>query len=303
MEFPFTLNQLRYFIEVAHSENMRVAAERLHVSQSTLSAAISQLEHALRLQLFVRRRDRTLVLSSAGKQFATEVLAFIDHAKLLSDHGSTLSAKLTGRLCVGVYAPIAPCRFPKVLTMFETKHPGVDVQLVVGNLREVRAALIAGDCEVGLMYSHGLGPGFSTQVLEVVQPHVFVSSGHRAAIHGSVHLSDFAKEPYIQLDLPYSLEYYNHLFQIVGITPIIRYIFNDYETVRSFAAMGHGYAVLNQHPVDMTYSGADLVALNLLDDLPSVEVVAVWPERSRLTRRAEAFLQICEEHYFTPKES
>ena len=34
MEFPFTLNQLRYFNEVARYESMRIAAEELHVSRS-----------------------------------------------------------------------------------------------------------------------------------------------------------------------------------------------------------------------------------------------------------------------------
>ncbi|HLS34234.1 MAG TPA: LysR family transcriptional regulator, partial [Brevibacterium sp.] len=47
MEFPFTLNQLRYFNEVARHESMRVAAEELHVSQSAVSTAIAQLERGL----------------------------------------------------------------------------------------------------------------------------------------------------------------------------------------------------------------------------------------------------------------
>ncbi|MGO1397765.1 MAG: LysR family transcriptional regulator [Brevibacterium yomogidense] len=297
MEFPFTLNQLRYFNEVARYESMRIAAEELHVSQSAVSTAIAHLERSLHVQLFIRQRNRSVTLSSAGRQFATRTQAFLARAENLTEEGTLLGDTLTGGLTVGVYAPIAPFRFPRVLTTFEEQNPGVDLDLIAGDLEVVRAALTGGECEIALMYAHGLGPGFETRVLERVRPHVFVAADHPAANSGAVHLADFADEPFIQLDLPYSRDYYDQLFRLIGVAPHVRYRFNDYETVRSFAAMGHGYAVLNQQPTPGTYSGARLVALPLLDELPEIEVVVVWPEHMRLTRRAEAFLRACTEHY------
>lgn len=297
MEFPFTLNQLRYFNEVARHESMRVAAEELHVSQSAVSTAIAQLERGLRVQLFIRQRNRSVTLSPAGRSFAAQTRTFLERADALSEQGSLLGGTLSGGLSVGVYAPLAPFRFPRVLTTFEQQHPGVDVDLIAGDLEVVRGALIRGECEVALMYGHGLGPGFDTRILEKVRPHVFVAADHPAASSGAVHLADFVDEPFIQLDLPYSRDYYDQLFRLVGIAPNVRYRFNDYETVRSFAAMGHGYAVLNQHPTSATYSGAKLVALDLLDELPVIEVMAVWPEHMRLTRRAHAFVRACVDNY------
>lgn len=297
MEFPFTLNQLRYFNEVARHESMRIAAEELHVSQSAVSTAVAQLERGLRVQLFIRHPNRSVTLSSAGRQFAARTQSFLEGAAALTDEGSLLGGTLSGGLTVGVYAPIAPFRFPRVLTTFEEQHPGVDVDLVAGDLEEVRAALTSGACEVALMYAHGLGSGFETRVLETVLPHVFVAADHPAAGAGAIRLADVADEPFIQLDLPYSRDYYDQLFRLVGVAPNVRYRFNDYETVRSFAAMGHGFALLNQHPTPATYSGAHLVALELLDELPGIEVVVVWPAHMRLTRRAEAFVRACTAHY------
>jgi DNA-binding transcriptional LysR family regulator len=297
MEFPFTLNQLRYFNEVARHESMRIAAEELHVSQSAVSTAIAQLERSLHVQLFIRQRNRSVTLSPAGRRFAAKTRTFLASAESLGEQGALLGGTLSGRLAVGVYAPIAPFRFPRVLTTFEEQHPGVDVDLLAGNLEEVRAALVGGECAIALMYAHGLGPGFETRVLETVRPHVFVSSDHPLADRTSVRLAEFADEPFIQLDFPYSRDYYDQLFRLVGVAPHVRYRFNDYETVRSFAAMGHGYALLNQNPTPATYSGAQLVALDLEDELPPIEVVAVWPEHTRLTVRARAFVRACLDHY------
>lgn len=301
MDFPFTLNQLRYFNEVARHESMRIAAEELHVSQSAVSTAIAQLERSLHVQLFIRQRNRSVTLSPAGRRFAAKTRTFLASAESLGEQGALLGGTLTGRLTVGVYAPIAPFRFPRVLTSFEEQHPGVDVDLIAGNLEEIRSSLVGGDCEIALMYAHGLGPGFETRVLETVRPHVFVSSTHPLADRGSVHLAEFADEPFIQLDFPYSRDYYDQLFRLVGVAPQVRYRFNDYETVRSFAAMGHGYALLNQNPTPATYSGAQLVALDLRDELPPIEVIAVWPEHTRLTIRARAFVRSCMDHYL-PEE-
>ena len=301
MDFPFTLNQLRYFNEVARHESMRIAAEELHVSQSAVSTAIAQLERSLHVQLFIRQRNRSVTLSPAGRRFAAKTRTFLASAESLGEQGALLGGTLTGRLTVGVYAPIAPFRFPRVLTSFEEQHPGVDVDLIAGNLEEIRSSLVGGECEIALMYAHGLGPGFETRVLETVRPHVFVSSTHPLADRGAVHLAEFADEPFIQLDFPYSREYYDQLFRLVGVAPDVRYRFNDYETVRSFAAMGHGYALLNQNPTPATYSGAQLVALDLLDELPPIEVIAVWPEHTRLTIRARAFVRSCMDHYL-PQE-
>ena len=266
-----------------------------------MSTAIAQLERSLHVQLFIRQRNRSVTLSPAGRRFAAKTRTFLASAESLGEQGALLGGTLTGRLTVGVYAPIAPFRFPRVLTSFEEQHPGVDVDLIAGNLEEIRSSLVGGDCEIALMYAHGLGPGFETRVLETVRPHVFVSSTHPLADRGSVHLAEFADEPFIQLDFPYSRDYYDQLFRLVGVAPDVRYRFNDYETVRSFAAMGHGYALLNQNPTPATYSGAQLVALDLRDELPPIEVIAVWPEHTRLTIRARAFVRSCMDHYL-PEE-
>ncbi len=48
------IRTLRYFLETAREENMSRAAERLHLSQSTLSKQLKNLEDELGKKLFVR---------------------------------------------------------------------------------------------------------------------------------------------------------------------------------------------------------------------------------------------------------
>jgi len=75
--------QLEYFKAVAEMEHMTKAADRLSVTQPTLSAAIQRLEYELGAQLF-ERRGRGIALNACGKLFLSYVniiMAQIDKAK------------------------------------------------------------------------------------------------------------------------------------------------------------------------------------------------------------------------------
>lgn len=299
----FTLTQLRYFAVVAELESMTRAAARLLVTQSAVSTAMAELERILGAQLLLRNRSTGLKLTSTGRAFALEVKSFLDHADALFESTSDAGEELTGQLTVGVFSPLASFRLPVLLRAFESQHPGVDVTFLEADLASLQTALREGRCDLALMYGHGLGSGFASQVLERVPPHVIVSADHPLANSPGqeVALSDLAGEPLILLDLPYSREYYESLFALSGLTPNIRHRFSGYETVRSFVARGHGYALLNQRVHnDVPYSGGRVVPLRLTDEFPPSEVMLVHLSDAVPTRRALAFTNSCRRLYGAP---
>lgn len=295
MPKPFTLTQLRYFAVVAEVENMTAAAERLRITQSALSTAVAQLEASLATQLFVRL-TRGLRLTPEGRQLAGDIKVFLEHADSLYESARGLATTVVGDLRVGVFSPLAPFRLPAILQSFERQHPGVAVSILEADLAGLQTALREGQCDVALTYGLGLGPGFATRVLERVPPHVLVHAAHPAARRPerSVALRDLAGEPSVVLDLPHSREYYEQLYTQAGLVPNVRHRFAGYETVRSFVAKGHGYAVLNQRlHSDLTYSGGQVAVLTLTDDFPPIEVMLVRPEGVQPTRRTLAFEETC----------
>ena len=114
MAIDFTLVQLRYFQEVARRENMTEAAKQLNVTQSAISTAMAQLERTIGLDLFIRQKNRSVVLSPAGKRFLAEVTGFLEASEALGETAQGLSRSLSGSLTVGVFSPIAPTRLPLI---------------------------------------------------------------------------------------------------------------------------------------------------------------------------------------------
>ncbi|MBT0772290.1 LysR family transcriptional regulator [Kineosporia sp. J2-2] len=290
----FTLSQLRYFSVVAQEGSMTGAAGRLRITQSALSSAVAQLEAAMGVPLFRRLPRRGLSLTDPGRRLLRESLPLLEEVDRLPALVRGEEEALTGRLVVGVYEPIASVHLPDILHEFEARYPGVDVSLVEGDQETVRQALLSGTCEMGLLYSMGVLAGLETEVLETLPPHVLVAAGHPLARRGTpVRLAELADEPLILLDLPHTREYLAGLFDAAGVAPQVRHWVKGYDTVRSFVARG-GYTILNRVlPHRGTHNGGQVVALELRDDLPGVDVLLARRDDTRPTRRAQAFAGLC----------
>ncbi|MDF2092199.1 LysR family transcriptional regulator [Knoellia sp. 3-2P3] len=296
MTRSFTLVQLRYFCTVAELENMTAAATALNVTQSTLSSAVSHLEHALGVELFIRLPRRGLRLTPAGRRLLQRSLVLIEEADQLPGLVREDGCALAGDLTVGVFGPLAPFRAPVILQEFERTHPGVRLSFLEGDQEFLRRALRDGKCETALMYDIGLGSELPRRLVERIPPHVIVAAGHPLADSPGrvVSLRDLQNEPLILLDLPHTREYYLSLFKVCGVTPMIRHRASGYETVRSFVGRGHGYSVLNQRLAhDLTYAGGSVVPLRIVEDLPEIEVLLVRAAGTRPTLKSRAFEDVC----------
>ena len=152
----------------------------------------------------MRLRTRGLRLTPSGRQLAQDIKVLLEHADSLYESARGLATSLVGELKVGVFSPLAPFRLPAILQTFEGQHPGVEVSFLEADLASLQSALLEGQCDVALMYGHGLGRGFTRTVLERVPPHVLVHEKHPAASRPerSIALKDLEGEPSVVLDLP-----------------------------------------------------------------------------------------------------
>src|SRR5699024_9047975 len=170
MALDFTLVQLRYFQEVARREHMTEAAKHLNVTQSAISTAMAQLERTLGLDLFIRQRNRSVVLSPAGKRFLTEVTPFLESSEALGETALGLLPSLTGALNLDVFSQIAPTRLPLIHDEFEQRDPGVRVNYPEADLEELQRAALAGECDIALTYTFGVTERFDTYLVDIVEP-------------------------------------------------------------------------------------------------------------------------------------
>jgi LysR family cyn operon transcriptional activator len=142
------LRHLRYFLALSERLNFTQAAERVHVTQSTLSHQIGQLETELGLKLF-DRSDRRVTLTAAGELFlpkAIKALAEIDSGIALMN---TPRKTLEGQLRVGTTPTLNMEVVPQCLAGFSRDHPSMRVMVdegtgdqLINDLKEDRLDLV-----------------------------------------------------------------------------------------------------------------------------------------------------------------
>jgi LysR family transcriptional regulator, low CO2-responsive transcriptional regulator len=135
-----TLTQLRTFLAVAETASVRAAAERLVVSQPSVSAAVASLERELGVAL-VARQGRGLRITPAGVAFAGRVRQSLGLLDSAVRSAQSLDSPGQGSVHVVTVTTAAERLLPPVLAVFRQQHPAAGVAVQVGNRTMVWEAL------------------------------------------------------------------------------------------------------------------------------------------------------------------
>jgi len=159
MEIEFA----RTFLAVSAAGNFVRAAERLHVTQSTVSARISALETRLGARLFRRGRGGA-DLTPAGRRF-------LKHAKALvrtleqARHDVGLPEGFRGSLTLSGRIALWEGFLPRWADWMRQTVPDVSLRLEIGFEEGIMQGLVEGTVDIGLMYTPESRPGLGMEAL------------------------------------------------------------------------------------------------------------------------------------------
>jgi DNA-binding transcriptional LysR family regulator len=194
------LRQLEYFVAVAHERSFTLAARRLHVVQSAVSAAIAALERDLKVTLFERSAQR-VVLTEAGTALLPEALAVMDAVQGARDVVDELGAGMRGSVRVGLLPGLGLVDLPAAAGEFRRRYPNVELQLraEAEGSAGVITGLRNGDIDCGFLgvAAGGAPRDLTTWELLRVPQVLAVPVGHRLARRRSVTLADLADEAFV----------------------------------------------------------------------------------------------------------
>ena len=145
------LRHLRYFVALAEYLSFTKAADRVHVTQSTLSHQIRQLEDEVGQPLF-DRIGKKVVTTEAGELFlayATRALKEVDHGIAMLKPGGS---GLTGRVRIGATHTFNIGLIPECVAQFLARHPTVQVRIDELSADQIGAKLHAGELDIGIAY-------------------------------------------------------------------------------------------------------------------------------------------------------
>src|SRR3954447_17585284 len=185
------LRQLEYFVAVAEEQNFTRAAQRVHISQSGVSAQIRQLEHELGAELF-DRLARIATLTVAGKAALEHARTALAAAAAVSRAVGEVDDVVRGQLTVGMVTGCTIAPLFDALAAFRQAHPGVQISLLEDTSDRLGDAVRAGTIDLALVGTTATPAGLEALTIVSERLVVAVPGRHPLAKQRRVRLRDLA---------------------------------------------------------------------------------------------------------------
>jgi DNA-binding transcriptional LysR family regulator len=260
---PMLLANVEGFLEVARQQNMRRAAEALHLSQPALSGRIQALEAELGASLFLRGRTG-MTLTAAGRAF----VPYAERALETLRGGAALVRDVergaAGELAIGAAAAVSAYVLPELLARFTARHPQVRLLVRTGHSEEIVEAVVRGDVAIGMVRELRDGrvashPLYADELVLVARP------GHPFAEQGRIDVGRLGEARLILFDRTSS--YYgltNALLRTSGVAPQGIMELDNIEAAKRMVERGLGVALLPGTAIADALEAGSLVRVALL---------------------------------------
>ncbi len=194
------LRQLRYFVEVAEVHGFNEAAARLHVSQSSISRRVRDLELELKVQLFERDPGGAR-LTAAGRTLLDRATIILRQVALARLDALTGSQEPTGVVSVGISPACAQLFISALMKRVAATLPKIQLRFLEGTQCALLQAIETNKVDLALVVSPGARDSYMVRRLPPEALH-YISSGPEAAQHGEIEISRLSGVPLVLFPRP-----------------------------------------------------------------------------------------------------
>lgn len=198
MQDPLEIRHLRYFLAVAEAGSFSRAANRLGLSQPSVSQQMRDLEVALRVSLF-QRRGKRILLTASGLIFQEHARALLRQLESFLEELAHEPGQMRGSLHLGVIPALNVPLVPRLLQLFIAAHPGINLIVEEISSTEIETALEEGRMDVGLGFLTRHSPNLRYERLCTDEFALIVSTAHPWSKRRVIKFAELHQQRFLQL--------------------------------------------------------------------------------------------------------
>lgn len=238
-----TLRHLKIFLAVCQEKNMTLAAQKLYMTQPSVSQAIVELEKHYEAKLF-ERLGKKLYITDAGKK----LMAYASHLINLHEEmeKSMLEAQQGSMLRIGASVTVGSCVLPDIIKKFQENN-NASINVIVDNTTVMENMLLKDEIDLALVE----GDIHSKDIL--VKPFMedelilVCGSRHPFSKRKSIKLEELGEETFILREKGSGTrELFQALLKANGIDCNIAWECNNTEAIKSAVEKGLGVSVISK---------------------------------------------------------
>ncbi len=297
--------ELMIFTTVYEYGSVSKAAERLYMTQSSLSRVIQKIENDVGTELF-RRTSDGLKPTPAGEIYRKSAEKVITlHRELLASI-SALGKGDKGRVILGTTFFMGAYILPIIIPTFNKIFPNIEVKIVEGTSTEIENELVKGLIDIAIIHLPLQTQGLNYTT--IASENFMLAVPKDDPINKQAYIVPGETIPYLDIKLtakkPYVLTHPNQrarqecerICELAGFTPKVRLVTRNLQTAVRLCAEGYGYSLLPQsyarlynqealpnfYNIDKQYQPQWDAAIVVSNKLPSSKVM-------------DEFIDICKE--------
>lgn len=245
------MNLVKYetIIKVYEEGNISTAAEKLFVTQSSVSQTVTSVEKEFGISIFYRKKSG-MKLTSNGEKIIKSMEEVIKANDKLLETINEINGLKCGILKVGIFQSVAQHWIPDILDEFKAIYPDIKIELLLGNYDEIEKAILDGKVDCGFITS-AMSDKLKFVPITRDEIVVIMSKKHKMSDRLSINVDELSELDFIlpsegsNYDLGRMLKQYN-------IKLNIKYALNDDYTAIALAEKGLGVTILPELIVEGT---------------------------------------------------
>ena len=288
-----TLQQLKYLVTVAECKNITEAAEKLFISQPSLSASLHNLEEEMGVTAFVRS-NKGVAVTREGEELLSYARNLLEQADIMKDRFCSDNNRKPKFSVSCQHYSFAVNAFVDVVNEYDADEYSFILRET--QTGEIIDDVAGGNSEIGVLYLSESNEEVLTKLLKkndllfeeifVASPHIFISKNHPLAEKDKITLDELKVYPYLVYEQGERNSFYfsEEFLSVMPKTIQVR----DRATLFNLAIGLNGFTV-SSGVIDKELNGEDIIAKPLIMDC-SMRIGFIRKKNIILSRYASSYV-------------
>lgn len=290
------IRHLSCFVEVARQQSFTKAAQKLNVTQPSISKMIKTLEEELDVTLFYRS-SKNAVLTDAGKAVLRPAMTILNSFNNLSVELSNVIHLKRGNLTVGIPPMVGVCFFSKIICKFKEHFPNINLKLIEVGSKQIERDIEEGSLDLGVISLPIRDKNISIMPFVKEPMHIILRDDHPLANESVIRYQDLAKESFIMFRQDFSIR--DPLIDRCrqsGFNPNIVCESSQWDFIAAMVDARLGIAFLPA-TLDDRLSLYNLRSIPLEEPTIPWNLALIWHKEKYLSFAAQEFIKLVQEHF------
>ena len=284
------IKQISYFMAVAQEGNFSRAAEKLEVSQPTLSMAVKKLEEELGTELFYsfnRRQNLTdegLRLKEGAAKLLEVYQETIENVKL-SDHVGS------GVVTLGLSPLFGACFFGDLIPSFAAAYPDIKINMIEDGANKIDELVERGEVDLAVTLNTERTASFASCHFSTQRNVALLHKKHPLANAKSITVADLKEDSFAIFNQDFILNrQIMSACHAAGFRPKIALLSSQWDFMVELVSRNRAVSILPK-PVLDKHPDPNVVCVPLMDSMKYWDIVLAWNKQKYMPKSCRLFLE------------